>query len=44
MVGTCKCGNKLSGSIKSGGFLNYVVAENRFVFQEGLCSMESGSK
>jgi len=35
VAGCCKCGNEPSGSIKSGEFLEDLLAS-----QEGLCSME----
>ena len=38
MVGCCKRGNELSGSIKCGKYLG--KAENRLASQEGLCSVE----
>ena len=38
MVGCLECGIESSGSIKCGGFLDYL--QNRLASQEGLCSME----
>jgi hypothetical protein len=35
VAGFCECGNELSGSIKCGEFLDYLLAS-----QEVLCSME----
>ena len=36
--GTCEDGNKLSGSIKCGEFLDQL--QNKLASQGGLCSME----
>ena len=38
MAGCCECGDKLSGSIKCGEFLEY--PEGLLASREGVCSME----
>ena len=38
MAGAGEYGNELSGSIKCGGFLDWL--QNQLASQEGFCSME----